>query len=106
MVTSGFVEEVERLKARGDLSPATPSMRAVGYRQLWRYLDGEYDWETAKNKALAATRQLAKRQLTALRADVRAEVFEPGETSLVGVLERLIARLPREPNRAASVNRV
>ncbi|HEY5624840.1 MAG TPA: tRNA (adenosine(37)-N6)-dimethylallyltransferase MiaA [Gammaproteobacteria bacterium] len=95
MVAKGFVEEVERLRARDDLTPETPSMRAVGYRQLWRYLDGDYDWETAKNKALAATRQLAKRQMTALRSDVHAERFRPGDSGLVGALERRVQQRHR-----------
>ena len=47
-------------------------MRAVGYRQLWAYLDGECDWAEARSRALAATRQLAKRQLTSLRSDAQA----------------------------------
>jgi len=72
MVTAGFIEEVKNLKVREDLSLATPSMRAVGYRQLWAYLDGEFDWAEARSRALAATRQLAKRQLTSLRSDAQA----------------------------------
>lgn len=81
MIAAGFVEEVERLRSRDDLDASTPSMRAVGYRQMWSYLDGESDWETARSKALAATRQLAKRQLTSLRSDkaaVRLAMGEPG----------------------------
>ncbi len=73
MITAGFVGEVEKFKGRGDLSPATPAMRAVGYRQIWAYLDGEYDWIEARARAVAATRQLAKRQLTSLRSDTLAE---------------------------------
>ena len=51
----------------------TPAMRAVGYRQIWAYLEGEYDWHEARARALTATRQLAKRQLTSLRSDSEAE---------------------------------
>ncbi|ABZ78176.1 tRNA delta(2)-isopentenylpyrophosphate transferase [Shewanella halifaxensis HAW-EB4] len=67
MLTLGFTAEVERLKARGDLDLDLPSMRCVGYRQCWQYLDGEIDYETMVEKAIVATRQLAKRQLTWLR---------------------------------------
>jgi tRNA dimethylallyltransferase len=69
MVAAGFVDEVARLRARGDLSPDLPSMRAVGYRQLWAHLDGKDSLETAVGKGVAATRQLAKRQLTWLRSE-------------------------------------
>ena len=69
MVVDGFIEEVEKLKARGDLSPTTTSMRAVGYRQIWAFLEGACDWEETRDKAIASTRQLAKRQMTWLRSD-------------------------------------
>jgi len=68
MLQLGLVEEVKRLYERGDLSPAMPSIRAVGYRQVWAYLEGEYDDETMRNKGIVATRQLAKRQMTWLRS--------------------------------------
>lgn len=64
----GLLEEVERLRARGDLHLGLPSMRCVGYRQAWEYLDGAYDFATLREKGIAATRQLAKRQLTWLRS--------------------------------------
>ncbi|MBC8519862.1 MAG: tRNA (adenosine(37)-N6)-dimethylallyltransferase MiaA [Gammaproteobacteria bacterium] len=67
MMESGFIEEVERLKRRRDLSLDTPSMRSVGYRQVWEYLDGVMDREEMLYRAVVATRQLAKRQLTWLR---------------------------------------
>ncbi len=67
MLTAGFVAEVEALFKRGDLNPEMPSMRAVGYRQVWKYLEGEYTMHEMTDKAIAATRQLAKRQLTWLR---------------------------------------
>ena len=75
MVEAGFIEEVARLKAREDLTSTTPAMRSVGYRQIWAYLAGEYDWHEARARAIAATRQLAKRQLTSLRSDTGAEVL-------------------------------
>jgi tRNA dimethylallyltransferase len=68
MLDAGLVDEVRRLRARGDLHAGLPSMRCVGYRQVWEHLDGRYDRETMIARAIAATRQLAKRQLTWLRA--------------------------------------
>ncbi|HYD63428.1 MAG TPA: tRNA (adenosine(37)-N6)-dimethylallyltransferase MiaA [Noviherbaspirillum sp.] len=65
---SGLLQEVSTLRARGDLHLGLPSMRCVGYRQAWEHLDGAYDYETMRDKGIAATRQLAKRQLTWLRA--------------------------------------
>jgi tRNA dimethylallyltransferase len=64
----GIVAEVARLRARGDLHLGLPSMRCVGYRQSWEYLDGQYDRATLRENGIVATRQLAKRQLTWLRA--------------------------------------
>ena len=67
MLDAGFVDEVRALRSRGDLDRSLPAMRAVGYRQLWAYLEGECSLEEATRAALAATRQLAKRQFTWLR---------------------------------------
>ena len=64
----GLLEEVRRLRARGDLHLGLPSMRCVGYRQAWEYLDGAIDRAALRDKGIAATRQLAKRQLTWLRS--------------------------------------
>ena len=64
----GLVAEVARLRARGDLNPALPSMRCVGYRQAWDYLDGVIDRPALRETGIIATRQLAKRQLTWLRS--------------------------------------
>jgi tRNA dimethylallyltransferase len=69
MLAAGFVDEVRRLRDRGDLDPDLPSLRAVGYRQLSQYLDGTFTLEQAIAAARQATRNLAKRQLTWLRAD-------------------------------------
>lgn len=68
MLNQGFIEEVEALKARGDLTADMASMRSVGYRQAWAYLEGEDSFATFRDKAIAATRQLAKRQITWLRS--------------------------------------
>jgi tRNA dimethylallyltransferase len=67
MLSSGLITEVQQLMARGDLSLDLPSMRAVGYRQVWGFLAGDYDYDEMVAKGVAATRQLAKRQLTWLR---------------------------------------
>ena len=67
MMSEGFLDEVAALRARGDLHTNLPSIRAVGYRQLWSYLEGEVSLDEALDRALAATRQLAKRQLNWLR---------------------------------------
>lgn len=64
----GLLQEVEALRKRGDLHPGLPSIRCVGYRQAWEYLDGAYDLPALREKGIAATRQLAKRQLTWLRS--------------------------------------
>ena len=77
MMAGGFLDEVKRLRDRGDLTAAHSSMRAVGYRQLWEHLDGRYDLPEAQRRALAATRQLAKRQLTWMRAERRGEWLDP-----------------------------
>ncbi len=67
MLSHGLIDEVEKLKRRGDLDTSLPSIRAVGYRQAWQYLSGEITYDDMREKAIAATRQLAKRQLTWLR---------------------------------------
>ncbi|MGN6669611.1 MAG: tRNA (adenosine(37)-N6)-dimethylallyltransferase MiaA [Trinickia sp.] len=68
MLANGFIEEVRQLRARGDLNPGLPSMRCVGYRQAWEYLDGAIDASAMRDKGIFATRQLCKRQLTWLRS--------------------------------------
>ncbi|MFC3291801.1 tRNA (adenosine(37)-N6)-dimethylallyltransferase MiaA [Modicisalibacter luteus] len=68
MLRAGFIDEVAGLKQRGDLHPGLPSMKSVGYRQAWQYLDGAYGEEDLKFKGIVATRQLAKRQITWLRS--------------------------------------
>ena len=64
----GLLDEVRRLRARGDLHLGLPSMRCVGYRQAWEYLDGQYDYAEMRERGIIATRQLAKRQITWLRS--------------------------------------
>ena len=83
MLAQGFINEVETLYQRGDLTEKMPSIRAVGYRQVWAYLQGEDDLETMTEKAIAATRQLAKRQFTWLRRENDAISFQTGQTDLL-----------------------
>jgi len=77
MMTQGFLEEVRALHARGDLRAEHASMRAVGYRQMWEYCDGRSTLAEAVARGVAATRQLAKRQLTWLRADPSIRIVDP-----------------------------
>jgi tRNA dimethylallyltransferase len=77
MMAQGFLEEVRALHGRGDLSADHASMRAVGYRQLWQYCNGHSTLAEAIEKSVAATRQLAKRQLTWLRGDDSVRVVDP-----------------------------
>lgn len=76
MLEQGLMDEVERLYTRGDLHPGLPSIRCVGYRQLWDYLDGKTGKGQAIEQAIAATRQLAKRQLTWLRAQPDRQIVD------------------------------
>jgi len=68
MLDDGLVAEVEALRARGDLTLSMPSMRAVGYRQVWQYIAGELSFDAMVEHGIIATRQLAKRQVTWLRS--------------------------------------
>lgn len=77
MLAAGLVEEVKQLRGRHRLTAAMPSMRAVGYRQVWEYLEGAIDEAQLRDRAVAATRQLAKRQLTWLRSFRELERIEP-----------------------------
>jgi tRNA dimethylallyltransferase len=92
MMTAGLLEEVRLLRARGDLSDAHSAIRAVGYRQLWAHLAGSYPLDVAVTRAIAATRQLAKRQMTWLRSMPNMQVFDPYDAqSFVGVRATLVA---------------
>lgn len=90
MLCRGLVEEVRRLRARGDLRPDMPSMRLIGYRQLWRHLEDGTPLADAALKAVVATRQLARRQLTWLRAEPGGEWFDPLDPKTP---ERIAARV-------------
>jgi len=82
MLQAGLVEELKALKARYRLHASLPSMRAVGYRQAWAYLAGEIDAASLREKGIAATRQLAKRQLTWLRSLREIEIVAPDAARL------------------------
>ncbi|MGH8181341.1 MAG: tRNA (adenosine(37)-N6)-dimethylallyltransferase MiaA [Steroidobacteraceae bacterium] len=77
MMAAGFLDEVRALHGRGDLTARHSSMRAVGYRQLWAHLDGECGLDEAVERGIAATRQLAKRQLTWMRAEAAPCWLDP-----------------------------
>jgi tRNA dimethylallyltransferase len=88
-----LLTEVETLRRRGDLHPGLPSMRCVGYRQAWEYLDGYIDFATLRETGIIATRQLAKRQLTWLRAMPQRVVFDClGPDPAAAMLARIEAR--------------
>jgi tRNA dimethylallyltransferase len=97
MVEAGFLAEVEALRARGDLAPDLPALRAVGYRQLWAFLDGAYAWDEARRRAIVATRQLAKRQLTWLRGDTRCERWEAFSANVAERLRKAAVAQFRQP---------
>jgi tRNA dimethylallyltransferase len=77
MMDAGFLEEVRSLHGRGDLTARHSSMRAVGYRQLWAHLEGDCALDEAVARGIAATRQLAKRQLTWMRAEAAPRWLDP-----------------------------
>jgi tRNA dimethylallyltransferase len=94
MLEQGLVEEVQRLRTDPRLHADLPAMRAVGYRQVWKYLDGACDRAGLREQAVAATRQLARRQLTWLRAQVDARWFDPeaGRGELEQALNAFVTR--------------
>lgn len=89
MLQQGFIEEVEKLFKRGDLHAQMPSIRAVGYRQVWAYLAGDYSYDEMREKAIIATAQLAKRQMTWLRKETDCNFIEPIRLNTAEVLKNL-----------------
>lgn len=83
MLEQGFIEEVEALYRRGDLRPELPSIRCVGYRQVWQYLAGELSHDEMVQKGIVATRQLAKRQFTWLRSEQKLSWFATFDSRLM-----------------------
>ena len=94
MLEQGLIDEVKALYNRGDLDQDKPSMRAVGYRQVWDYLCGNSSYDQMVEKGIAATRQLAKRQLTWLRSEDNTLIFDPFEENLP---ERVLKTLEKAP---------
>jgi tRNA dimethylallyltransferase len=92
MVADGFEDEVRRLRERPKLTRDSPSMRSVGYRQFWKYLDGEVSLQEAQQRALFATRQLAKRQLTWLRSEKSVETVDALEAAAIDSISEYLAR--------------
>ena len=93
MITMGLIEEVVQLKKTWDLSLEMPSMRCVGYRQVWEFLEGKYDEQALIDKGSAATRQLAKRQLTWLRSFSIKHVLDPYSQNTRPQIQRLVETL-------------
>jgi tRNA dimethylallyltransferase len=93
MLELGLIPEVETLHRRKDLSPSLPAIRAVGYRQVWAHLEGQLDYQTMVRKAVTATGQLAKRQITWLRSYPQVETLEMERLDLQRVLERVRAHI-------------
>lgn len=89
MLKHGFIEEVEGLYNRGDLHPEMPSIRAVGYRQVWAYLAGDYGYDEMREKAVIATAQLAKRQMTWLRKESECNFIDPNTLNTPKVLKNI-----------------
>ncbi|HET7063911.1 MAG TPA: tRNA (adenosine(37)-N6)-dimethylallyltransferase MiaA [Rudaea sp.] len=98
MFEQGFLEEVRGLRARGTLQQDLPSMRAVGYRQAWQHLDGQFDAAQLRDRAIFATRQLAKRQLTWLRAELDARAVDPFDTRYHSVCEGAVKAFLDRPD--------
>ena len=92
MLDAGLMAEVRSLFERVDLTAEHPSMRAVGYRQLWRHLAGQCALDTAIEQAIAATRQLAKRQLTWLRRRERAQWFDSMHPDVARMMEDALSK--------------
>ncbi|HEY5929090.1 MAG TPA: tRNA (adenosine(37)-N6)-dimethylallyltransferase MiaA, partial [Burkholderiales bacterium] len=90
MLELGLINEVRGLREDYVLKPDLPSMRCVGYRQVWQYLDGEFTLAGMREKAISATRQLAKRQLTWLRGMPEVKVFDCLDENLQEQVERHI----------------
>lgn len=89
MLQQGLIEEVEQLRQRSDLHPDLPALRAVGYRQVWRYLAGDLTYETMREQGIIATRQLAKRQMTWLRRWPEVHWFAGNDKNLLTQILRL-----------------
>ncbi|MEJ2610377.1 MAG: tRNA (adenosine(37)-N6)-dimethylallyltransferase MiaA [Candidatus Thiodiazotropha sp.] len=94
MLADGFEQEVRVLLKREDLSPSSPSMRSVGYRQMLHYLQGETTWEEMVERGIIATRQLAKRQLTWLRSEQDCHWLDEQGVVLDQALQLILKEFP------------
>jgi len=92
MLRDGFLAEVEFLMQRSGLTRDLPSMRAVGYRQIWAHLAGECTLAEGRYRALVATRQLAKRQVTWLRSEQDLVSFDPLETGVIDAISKIMVK--------------
>ncbi|MDE2248682.1 MAG: tRNA (adenosine(37)-N6)-dimethylallyltransferase MiaA [Xanthomonadaceae bacterium] len=99
MLEEGLLDEVRALRARGDLHADLPAIRAVGYRQAWEHLDGLTDAAGFRDRAIFATRQLAKRQITWLRGDVGARLFDPDRPALASRAATAVQLFLGQPGR-------
>ncbi len=90
MLDEGLVDEVRALHQRSDLHPGLPSIRSVGYRQVWQYLDGEISFDAMVERGIIATRQLAKRQMTWLRSWDRLHNFDSESPETLAQVLKLI----------------
>jgi len=90
MLEQGLVDEVKTLRNRGDLHQDLPAIRAVGYRQVWGYLDGIMDYTEMKERGVIATRQLAKRQLTWLRSEKDLTTYDLSRDSMQHIQENVL----------------
>jgi tRNA dimethylallyltransferase len=92
MVDGGFIEELRQLRERPHLVADCPAMRSVGYRQFWQHLDGEYELDEARDRALFATRQLAKRQITWLRSETDVFLRNPLEAGVIDAISSFLTQ--------------
>ena len=89
MLEQGFLDEVKSLYSRGDLTPDLPAIRAVGYRQAWDYLEGKLDKDEMRERAIIATRQLAKRQMTWMRSEPNISRYDAQNYDLQQIVSDL-----------------
>ena len=97
MLGRGMLDEVAALRARGDLHDDLPALRAVGYRQAWQHLDGRFGPREFRDRAIFATRQLAKRQITWLRSELDARTLDPFAPEHVATAQAAVAAFVRRP---------
>ena len=94
MLDHGAVEELQALRKNWTLSPDMSSMRCIGYRQIWSYLEGDITYADMREQGIAATRQLAKRQLTWLRSYPKVELIDPAIQPITQLAEQISCNLP------------